>query len=87
MNKLKIENGITFIALIITICVLLVLTAATIGIVVSGNKIYEDEKVNMQETKVQQNCEYDWVITSEYDFMHSSYRTVSKCSKCGKVVK
>lgn len=87
MKKIKSKKGITFIALIITIVVMLILAAVTIGIAVDGNKIYEDEKVNTQETKAQQNCEHDWVITSEYDFMHSSYRTVSKCSKCGKVVK
>lgn len=33
------------------------------------------------------NCEHDWVLTSEYVWLRQQYRNVSKCSKCGKVVK
>lgn len=32
-------------------------------------------------------CEHDWVVTSEYSFFTNSYKTVSKCSKCGQVIK
>ena len=28
----------------------------------------------------------DKVITSKYDFWRSSYKTISKCAKCGKIV-
>ena len=34
----------------------------------------------------QENCEHEWVITSKYDFMRESYKTISKCSKCGKEI-
>ena len=34
-----------------------------------------------------ENCEHDWVITSEYSWYRGQYRTISKCSKCGKVVR
>ena len=33
------------------------------------------------------NCEHDWVLTSEYVWLRQQYRNVSKCSICGKVVK
>ena len=33
-----------------------------------------------------ENCEHDFVITSKYDFWRSSYKTISKCLKCGKIV-
>lgn len=32
-------------------------------------------------------CEHDWVITSEYSVWGRGYRTISKCSKCGEVVR
>ena len=32
-------------------------------------------------------CEHDWVVTSEYVWYRSQYRNVSKCSKCGEVVR
>ena len=31
-------------------------------------------------------CEHDWVITSRYSFWADAYKTISKCSKCGKTV-
>jgi len=51
--------------------------------------IYISDKIiiNTNEIpKVQQGCEHDWVVTSEYDFIFKSYKTISKCSKCGKKV-
>ena len=30
------------------------------------------------------NCEHEYVTTSEYDFWLRSYRTYSKCTKCGE---
>ena len=30
--------------------------------------------------------EADWVITSRYSFWADAYKTISKCSKCGKTV-
>lgn len=51
--------------------------------------IYISDKIiiNTNEIpKVQQECEHDWVVTSEYNFIFNSYKTISKCSKCGKKV-
>lgn len=31
-------------------------------------------------------CEHEWVISSKYDFIFSQYKTISKCSKCGKEI-
>lgn len=45
------------------------------------------ESVDKPVDKSEVVCEHDWVMGSEYSFWTSSYRTVSKCSKCGKVVK
>lgn len=42
---------------------------------------------NVSTTNVEvTECEHDWVVTSKYSFFTDSYKTVSKCSKCGKVV-
>lgn len=43
------------------------------------------ETVDNSVEKVE--CDHDWVITSEYVWYRSQYRNVSKCSKCGEVVK
>ena len=44
------------------------------------------EPINSGE-KIEVTCEHEYVITSEYDWFHESYRTVSKCAKCGHVVR
>lgn len=31
-------------------------------------------------------CKHDWVVTSKYSFWTDTYKTISKCSKCGKIV-
>lgn len=40
-----------------------------------------------EQKRLQEECKHDWTITSEYSFWTNSYRTISKCSKCGKVMK
>lgn len=42
--------------------------------------------VGCTEKVEETSCEHDWVITSKWDWLRSSYKTVSKCSKCGKVI-
>jgi len=32
------------------------------------------------------NCEHDYVITSKYDWLFEQYKTISKCTKCGKEI-
>lgn len=63
----------------ITTIICLTIVLASIVITINTNKA---ETVN---TEIE-NCEHDFVITSKYDFWRSSYKTISKCTKCGKVV-
>lgn len=77
------------------IAILFILTGCTSNetntINQTQNNISKEQQdyVENQEALIVQNeeCEHDWVITSEYDWIFSQYRTVSKCSKCGKVIK
>ena len=47
--------------------------------------MYAEEQRN--ETKiVQDECKHDWVVTSKYVLLRGSYKTISKCSKCGKEI-
>lgn len=70
-------KDLTTYAITTMICFTIVL--ASIVIAINTNKT---ETVN---TEIE-NCEHDFVITSKYDFWRSSYKTISKCTKCGKVV-
>lgn len=72
MKKLKI-----FILIGIMIAGAILLTGCT---EVDPNQIAEQERI-------EEECEHDWVVTSEYSWIFESYRTVTKCSKCGKVVR
>lgn len=69
-------KGLTY-AITTMICFTIVLVSIVIAI--NTNKT---ETVN---TEIE-NCEHDFVITSKYDFWRSSYKTISKCAKCGKIV-
>lgn len=42
--------------------------------------------VGCTEKVTETPCDHDWVITSKWDWWRNSYKTVSKCSKCGKVI-
>ena len=70
----------------VTICLCLFLVALGFGFMYF---VLELDKVTVVENSVEtvDNCEHDWVISSEYSVWGRGYRTVSKCSKCGKVVK
>ena len=46
------------------------------------NYINEQKEVDERQAM----CEHDWVITSKYDVWYGSYKTISKCSKCGKEI-
>lgn len=87
MKKFKNNKGISITGLVITIMVLLLIASLSILILVRANEFTKTEKEGKQETNAQVNCEHDWVVTSQYSFWFNCYRTVSKCSKCGKVVK
>lgn len=61
---------------IILILVLIVLC----GCIEVNENTTEERKIEVVE------CEHDWVITSKYDWFFSQYKTISKCSKCGKEI-
>ena len=70
----------------ITVCLCLFLVALGFGFMYF---VLELDKVTVVETvdNSVDNCEHDWVVCSEYVWLRQQYRNVSKCSKCGKVVK
>ena len=76
--------------LLVTITVILVLLATSIIFISmtidAYNKLDAVETVdNSVDNSVE--CEHDWVTASEYSWYRNAYRIISKCSKCGKVVK
>lgn len=74
--------------LTIIICFVLCLTSTLLMFFVLGlHDRTVDNSVETVDKPVDNVCEHDWVTGSEYNFWTNSYRTVSKCSKCGKVVK
>ena len=50
-------------------------------------EVSQNQTASNQEATTIQECQHNWTISSEYSWLTNSYRTVSKCSKCGKVVK
>ena len=80
---MNIERGITLVALVVTIIVMLIITGITLSITTNENTKGVKE---MTETSVQENCNHEWVITSKYDWFYKSYKTISKCSKCEKEI-
>lgn len=70
----------------VTICLCFFLVALGFGFMYF---VLELDKVTVVENSVEtvDNCEHDWVTASEYSWFRNAYRVVSKCSKCGKVVK
>lgn len=67
----------------------IVITVITIIILLTifGTMIYYQNSEEYQDVvNTMQNCEHKWVITSKYDFFRKSYKTITKCSKCGKEV-
>lgn len=75
MRKVSISS---IVITIITIIILLTI----FGIMICYQNSEEHENIvnNMEK------CEHDWVVTSKYDFFRESYKTITKCSKCGKEV-
>lgn len=81
--KLELEDIIFYIittGLIIGIAIILIFGSVQVI------KNDEHSLVNTNYTEVEE-CEHDWVVCSEWSYMRCCYKTVSKCSKCGKVVK
>ena len=78
MNKLK---KIIFIGIIL-LGAILVLTGCT----ESENKMENKTEYNSTEITNIQECTHDWVVSSKYSWWTNSYKTVSKCSKCGRAI-
>lgn len=70
--------------LTVIVCVMLCLISVAFMFFVLG--LY-DRTVETVDNSVENVCEHDWVTASEYSWFRNAYRVVSKCSKCGKVVK
>ena len=70
----------------VTICLCLFLVALGFGFMYF---VLELDKVTVVENSVEtvDNCEHDWVVVSKYHFLTQSWRNISKCSRCGEVVK
>ena len=81
----------------VTVCICVMLCVLGVGfmlfvleldkVTVSDKVIVVDKVTVDNSVETVDNCEHDWVITSEYSWYRGQYRTISKCSKCGKVVK
>lgn len=76
----------------VTICICVMLCVLGVGFmlfVLELDKVNVDNPVETVEKPVENSvvCEHDWVVTSEYVWYRSQYRNVSKCSKCGEVVR
>lgn len=80
---MKLNKGITLTSIVITITILLIIAGVVISLVMYNKEINQQENTI---SKAQEECEHDWVITSKYDYFRKSYKTISKCSKCGKEI-
>lgn len=68
--------------LIIGIIVLLALAGTVLCLGIYSGEIEQQTTQN----NIQDECVHDWVVTSKYNILTNSYKTISKCSKCGKEV-
>lgn len=69
--------------IIIAIMILLAIVGVAVCLVMYSEEIAEQ---NYETKIVQDECEHDWVVTSKYVLLRNSYKTISKCSKCGKEI-
>lgn len=82
----------SLIILIIVMVVILIIfcgcTSTEINNEINSNIPEEQNYIEQQEMIENQSieCEHDWVVTSKYNFFLNSYRTISKCSICGKEI-
>ena len=72
----------------VTICICVMLCVLGVGFMLFVLELNEQTLAPVDNSvETVDNCEHDWVVASEYDWFTNSYRPVSKCSICGKVVK
>ena len=75
--------------LTIVICIMLCLIGTSMFFFCLGLDDAQKRPVETVDNSVDNSveCEHDWVVSSEYSWYRNAYRIISKCSKCGKVVK
>lgn len=83
---MKFNKGISIISLAITIIVLLTITGVGISLAMYSKDLEQENNQNNATQKIHENCEHVWVVTNKYDIWTNSYKTISKCSECGKEV-
>lgn len=72
----------------VTICICVMLCVLGVGFMLFVSKLNEQTLAPVENSvETVDNCEHDWVVASEYSVWGRGYRTISKCSKCGEVVK
>ena len=81
-NKI-IKITLAIISIAILLCILSGCTDTVTNTTNTTNTINENRTIN---NTTEEECEHDWVITSKYSFWADAYKTISKCSKCGKTV-
>lgn len=65
----------------ISACIIIIASAIIGGFIIKS--FITNEKIEQVE-----ECEHEWVVTSEFSLLSKTgYRTVSKCIKCGKVIR
>lgn len=77
------DKATTLVSLVITIIVLVIITGVGIAIIVCQKP---NENIDGNVIENQKHCQHEYVITSKWDWLRDSYKTISKCSKCGKEV-
>lgn len=85
-NLTENNKAISLVSLTITIIVLIIIAGISIGMLLENVDTSEYKNNAIQRQKIQEDCQHDWVITSKYDYFRECYKTISKCSKCGKEV-
>ena len=79
------NNGIILVTTIFVAIFMIVCFSFMVPAFYDWQKEYEYQQSLTEQA--QADCDHDWVITSEFNLLWKSYRTVSKCSKCGKVIR
>lgn len=74
MNK-----GFTMLELLIWVAMVFVL-----GLCIYGIREYKLDKSALNVGN--ENCQHEYVISSKYDCLLEQYKTISKCTKCGKEI-
>ena len=69
------EKGLMIMALAFAVVIIFLFALSF-----SAGKVEESNAANITE------CDHEFVITSKYDWWRQSYKTISKCAKCGEEI-